>query len=71
MTSHPPKTYSRALVEQLLDNIEVLANRNESLQRQLDVVDDVFIGTRHNWQGTGRGRVETIKELVEEVATNS
>lgn len=56
--------YSQPLVLQLVDQIEGLVLHNESLQRQLDAVDATLYGTRHNWQGTGKGRVEVLEQLV-------
>jgi hypothetical protein len=38
-----------------LSEIEQLRRDKESLQRQLDRVDDVL-----KWKGTGRGRVESL-----------
>ena len=58
------KTYSAVLVAQLIDKIESLALNNESLQNQLDKVDATFIGTQYNWQGSGKGRIETLKVLL-------
>ncbi|KKM89736.1 hypothetical protein LCGC14_1245680 [marine sediment metagenome] len=62
------KTYSQLLVLQLVGQVEALALCNESLQNQLDKVDAVFVGTRFNWQGTGRGRIETLEQLIKEAA---
>lgn len=58
--------YSRSLVLQLVNQIESLALNNESLQDQLDKVDEVFIGTQFNWKGTGKGRIEVLEELIKE-----
>ena len=58
------KTYSLPLVLQLLDSIEFLALSNESLARQLDKVDSVFVGTQYNWQGSDKGRIDMLKQLL-------
>ena len=61
------KTYSRPLVLQLIGQIEALALHNESLQNQLDKVDEVFVGTRFNWKGLGEfGRIATLEQIVKE-----
>lgn len=58
--------YSTPLVLHLIGQIESLTWHNESLQSQLDRVDEVFVGTRFNWKGTGNGRITTLKQLIKE-----
>ena len=58
------KTYSIELVEALVDKIETLALQNKSLQRQIDIVDAVVVGTKYNWKGTGKGRIDMLKEML-------
>ena len=55
------KTYSKALIELLFDTLDSLAQRTENLQRQLDFVDEAL----PPWVGTGRGRVDTINQLMD------
>jgi len=59
--------YSKHLVLQLIGQIESLVWNNESLQSQLDKVDEAFVGTRFNWKGTGKwGRIATLEQLIKE-----
>ena len=56
----------KLLVLHLVNQIEFLLQHNESLQRQLDKVDATFVGTRFNWQATGKGRIATLEQLIKE-----